>query len=382
MLRAASYGRYSRRVSTPVLRVLDRHAADDELAAAGRILREGGIVAFPTETVYGLAASAEHPEAVKRLYKLKGRSHEQAMTVMVSDLDAVRSRVASIPPRAADLMQRFWPGPLTLVLDADADTADTPQSVAGTIGFRLPSHPLARGLVQAAGVPLLVPSANRAGEPPATSAEEVLRIFKGELDLVIDSGPSKGGVASTVVRVQGDDVTVLREGAIPEWRIERPGDAHIVFVCTGNTDRSPLAVAILKRRLAERLGIAESDLAEAGFVIESAGLAAEPDRRASRHAREVARQLFHPPLDLEAHRSRKLDTPMVKAATRIICMERDHRDQILAFFPHRERDVLLLDPEGQDVSDPVGRSLATYERLARRLDAAASLIVGGLVGRR
>lgn len=382
MLRRATGGRYSPPVNTPVLRVLDRHAADDELAAAGRILREGGIVAFPTETVYGLAASAEHPEAVKRLYALKGRSRAQAMTVMVANVEAVRSRVASIPPRAAELMQRFWPGPLTLVLDAAPHTADTPQSVAGTIGFRLPSHPLARGLVEAAGVPLLVPSANRAGEPPATTAEEVLRIFPGELELVIDGGPSRGGVSSTVVRVEGDKVTVLREGAIPEWRIEHPGEAHIVFVCTGNTDRSPLAVAILKRRLAERLGVAEADLAEAGFVIESAGLAAEPGRRASRDAIEVARQLFKPPLDLEAHRSRKLDTPMVQAATRIICMERDHRDQILAFFPHRERDVLLLDPEGQDVADPVGRSLATYERLARRLDAAASLIVGGLVGRR
>lgn len=367
-------------MSTPVLRVLDRPARDDEFAHVGAILRGGGIVAFPTETVYGLAVSAEHPQAIARLLKIKGRPRAKPLTVMVADFDPVLARCHDLPPKARALAQRFWPGPLTLVLatKASRSTAEAEGAAGGMTGFRLPSHPLARGLVRAAGVPLLVPSANPNDKPPATTAQEVLSYFPTQLDLIIDGGPSGGGTSSTVVQVVGDVVTVLREGAIPSWRIEEPGQVRVLFVCTGNTDRSPLAVAVLKRRLAERLSCTEAELEERGFRIESAGVAAEPGRRASRNAREIARQAFQPPLDLDGHRSRRIDTALVEGATRIVCMERDQRESILAFFPHRERDVMLLDPEGEDVADPVGRSLATYERLVRRLDTAAELMAAAL----
>ncbi len=369
-------------MTTPVLRVSDRSSLPRVLAQAGELLREGGIVAFPTETVYGLAASALHPGAIERLYAIKGRERSKPMTLMIADLGAVEKRAARIPPAAARLMKHFWPGPMTLVLDAAPDAVAGPEAISGAIGFRWPDHPLALGLVRAAGVPLLVPSANRAGEAAATNADDVLAAFPEELDLVIDGGPSTGGTASTVVRVHGDDVTVLREGAIPTWRIEDPNEVRILFVCTGNTDRSPLAAAILRRRLAERFGVSEEQLGGIGYRVASAGLAAAPNHRASRPARDIAKRLFQPPLDIEGHRSRVLSTADVRGASHIFCMERDHVDQILAFFPGRERDVRLLDPEGGDVADPAGKNMATYERLARRLDAAAALIVGSVVGRR
>ena len=366
-------------VSTPVLRVLDRPAHAEELQRAGALLREGGLVAFPTETVYGIAVSARLPAAIERLRALKQRPADKPMTVMVADTQPILERCGTIPPKARALMQRFWPGPLTLVLPALADATTTPEGQSGMVGFRLPDHSLARGLVQAAGVPLLVPSANRSGEPPARTADEVLAAFPDQLDLVIDGGRSGETDASTVVQVIGDEIKVLREAAIPESRILAPAAVHLLFVCTGNTDRSPLAVAIVRRRLAERLGCSEGALPQRGLRIESAGVSATGGRRASRRVRQIAAQAFDPPLDLESHRSRKLDEELIGAATRIVCMEREQRDQILAFYPHRERDVFLLDPEGADVADPVGRSLATYERLARRLDAAASLIVATLL---
>jgi protein-tyrosine phosphatase len=186
-------------------------------------------------------------------------------------------------------------------------------------------------------------------------------------------------VASTVVRVTPAGVDVLRVGAIPEERILAPHGATVLFVCQGNTDRSPLAAAILKRRLAQHLGCPERELESRGYRVWSAGVAAVEGRRASLNARRVAREWPEQPLDLEGHVSKKLSGEMVEAATRVFCMERTHRDQILAFFPHRERDVLLLDPEQRDVPDPEGTGLAEYRRLARRLDAVAALWVGGLV---
>lgn len=360
---------------TEVLRVMDRTSLSDELERAGRILRDGGLVAFPTETVYGIAVAANNPAAVERLYALKQRPRSKPLSMMVAGMDPVRERCASIPPKALQLMRRFWPGSLTLVLPCDCPDGGEEQLV----GFRFPAHSLAQGLVAAAGVPLLVPSANLSGQAPPTTAEGVLEQFPDQLDLVIDGGPARGGVASSVVKVEGDEVTVLREGAIPEWRILQPRETHVLFVCAGNTDRSPLAAAILRRRLSETLGMPEADLEANGLQISSAGIAAIPGRRASRRIRAIAREAFNPPLPLDEYRSVQLSEEHLEHATRVICMERAQREQILAFFPHRVRDVMLLDPEGSDIEDPAGQGMQVYRRLAKRLDAAAVLIAGTLV---
>jgi tRNA threonylcarbamoyl adenosine modification protein (Sua5/YciO/YrdC/YwlC family) len=357
-------------MSTEVLRVLDRSALDRDLARAGRILRRGGLVAFPTETVYGIGVSAEHPESVDRLYALKGRDRRKPMTLMIPDLAPVAARCPGVPPAARALMRRFWPGPLTLVL---------PDLQGHLTGFRLPGSSLARGLVREAGVPLLVPSANPSDLPPATTADQVLRYFPDQLDLVIDAGPSEGGVASTVVQVVGDTVEVLREGAIPAWRIREPHRATVLFVCRGNTDRSPLAAAILRRHLARHFGCPERELEERGYRVLSAGVGATEGMPASANALRIAREWPDGPLDLDGHRSRKLSSDLVNDASRILCMERDQRDQILAFFPHREADVFLVDPEGGDLEDPAGQPLSAFRRLARRLDAAATILAASVV---
>ncbi len=354
---------------TEVLRVLDKVAPAADLARAGRLLREGGLVAFPTETVYGIAVSAERPEAVERLYRLKGRDRGKPMTVMLADTEPLFARCPEVPRKARALMKRFWPGPLTLVL-ADAQ--------GRLVGFRLPASPLARGLVREAGVPLLVPSANLSGRPEARTAEEVLAQIPEGLDLVIDGGRAEGGVASSVVQVTGEEVEVLREGAIPESRLLAPDQVTLLYVCTGNTDRSPLMAALVRHRLAQALSCPAAALPARGYSIESAGVSAHEGRRASVNARRIAREWEGGPLELEGHVSHKLTAEQVERATRIYCMERGHREQILAFFPHRERDVALLDPEGRDVPDPDGQGLAEFRRLARRLDAVAALHVGAL----
>jgi protein-tyrosine phosphatase len=355
---------------TEVLCVEDRADVAGELRRAAEVLRRGGLVAFPTETVYGIAVAATLPDAVERLYAIKGRPRDKPMTTMVAEVADVRRRCPRIPAAAERLMARFWPGPLTIVLK-DASGHMT--------GFRFPSHPLAQGLVREAGVPLLVPSANRSDRPPATTAEGVLREFPDELDLVIDGGSAEGGVPSTVVQVVGDRVEVLRQGAIPEARLLDGTRVVVLFVCAGNTDRSPLAAAMLRRRLAERLGCPEDDLEARGYTVLSAGIEAVDGRPASPAALRVAKEWPGAALDLEGHRSRRLSEELVERATHVFCMERTQAEEILAFFPSRERDVRLLDPEGHDVEDPAGRSPQAYKRLAGRLDVATALLAGGLV---
>ena len=357
-------------MGTEVVCVEDRSDVAAELRRAGEVLRRGGLVAFPTETVYGIAVAATVPEAVERLYAIKGRPRSKPMTVMVSDVAEVRRRCPRVPPAAERLMERFWPGPLTLVL----------KDAAGHMtGFRVPNHPLALGLVREAGVALLVPSANRSSHPAPTTAEAVLREFPDELDLVIDGGSAEGGVPSSVVQVTDEGIDVLRVGAIPEARLLDSSRTEVLFICTGNTDRSPLAAALLARRLSERLGCTEAELEARGFVVRSAGLEAPEGKPASAAVVKVAKEWLGGPLDLEHHRARRLTEEILERATHVFCMERRHREEILAFFPNRARDVRLLDPEGNDVEDPAGRSPFAYKRLAGRLDAAAALLAGGLV---
>ena len=175
------------------------------LAEAAAILRRGGLVAFPTETVYGLGADASNPKAIERLNQLKGRPPEKPYSVHLHSGEQVRAFVTSIPPLAARLMERFWPGPLTIVI---------PAKDGKTVGFRLPDHPIAHAFLAACEVPVVAPSANRSGSPPPTDAKEVLAALDGQLDCVLDGGPTRLGRESTVVEIVDGRLEIRREGAI------------------------------------------------------------------------------------------------------------------------------------------------------------------------
>jgi L-threonylcarbamoyladenylate synthase len=198
-----------------VLRVDRERPATDDLAAAARVLAAGGLVAFPTETFYGLGASALDPAAVARVFQAKGRPGDKPLLVLVATLAMARALAREWPAAAARLADRHWPGPLTLVVAARADLPAALTAGTGTVGVRLPGHPVARALVRAAGVPLTAPSANRHGAPPPRTAAEVVAGLGGAVDLVLDAGPTAGGAPSTVLDVTGDRPRVLRPGAVP-----------------------------------------------------------------------------------------------------------------------------------------------------------------------
>lgn len=186
----------------------------DELDVAATILREGGLVAFPTETVYGLGAHARDSAAVRRVFAAKGRPADNPLIVHLADPHDLPDVAREVPPSAAGLAARFWPGPLTLVLDAVDDLPAVTTGGHPTVGVRVPDHPVALRLLAAAGVPVAAPSANRSGRPSPTTAAHVVADLGDRVDAVVDGGPAGVGLESTVVDARTSAPIVLREGAV------------------------------------------------------------------------------------------------------------------------------------------------------------------------
>lgn len=190
------------------------------VAAAVACLRRGGLVAYPTDTLYGLGVDALNAEAVERLYALKGRPAGQAVPLLVSDETMLRVLVAEVPPGAARLMARFWPGVLTLVFRPQPTLPAALLGESGGVGVRVAAHPVAAGLVRGLASPLTATSANPAGALPALSAEMVQEYFGAKVDLILDGGPSPIGQGSTVLDVTVDPPRLVREGVISRATLE------------------------------------------------------------------------------------------------------------------------------------------------------------------
>ena len=224
-----------------------------DVARAAAVLRAGGLVALPTETVYGLGANALDPRAVARIFAAKRRPAFDPLIVHVATLDDW-SRVASaMPPQALALARRFWPGPLTLVLPKLPAIPDIVTSGLPTVGVRVPDHALMRAVLERAGCPVAAPSANRFGRLSPTRAAHVVEQLGDDIDLVLDGGPCAVGVESTIVRPDADGVTVLRLGGLPVEQIEAV--AGPVRIAAHESPTAPEAPGMLPQHYAPRTPI-------------------------------------------------------------------------------------------------------------------------------
>lgn len=214
---------------------------------AARVLRDGGLVAFPTETVYGLGADATDAQAVARLYQAKGRPSFNPLIAHVADLPAAQ-KLARFNPDALRLAEQFWPGPLTLVLPKAPGCPVSDLATAGldSIAVRLPAHPIARDILRAFGGPVVAPSANLSGRVSPTTAQHVMSDLAGRIDLVVDGGRVNVGVESTIVALL-DTPTLLRPGGIPAAHIEKVLGKSLVRLTheTQNSEPHPLAPGML-----------------------------------------------------------------------------------------------------------------------------------------
>lgn len=188
--------------------------SEADLEEAAELIKSGNVVGMPTETVYGLAANAFDKTAVAKIFEAKGRPSDNPLIVHVADLDTAANAVSEIPPIAKKLAERFWPGPLTMILPKSDKIPMITSGGLDTVGIRMPSHTAARRLIELCGVPLAAPSANLSGSPSPTTAKRVFEDMNGRIPAIIDGGESDVGVESTVISFEGDGIRILRPGGI------------------------------------------------------------------------------------------------------------------------------------------------------------------------
>ena len=340
------------KMETLVLKVDPYEPEMDKIKRAAGILRAGGLVAFPTETVYGLGANMLNKKAVERIYKVKRRPPEKKLSIHIADVASVEKFAAEIPQAAYKLIHRFWPGPLTIVLEAKD---------GGTVGFRFPRNQVAYEFLKEAGVPVVAPSANISGEPPPKTASEVLKDLDGSIDAILDGGKTALGLESTVVDLSQEYAHVVREGTITPHAINKAIETKIVlFVCTGNTCRSVMASYLLRDKLKGREDI----------EVLSAGVSGIPSAGASAVVMDVMKKNG---LDVSAHTNRLLTDELIKMADLILVMEQVHKEKVIKKVPDAADKTYLLkeyagvdiskDPDGPDIPDPIGRPLEYNEHV-------------------
>lgn len=358
--------------------VIDLRACEDlrdVVVEAVQWLVQGKLVAFPTETVYGLAARALDAAAVERLLAVKGRKAGHALTLAIRGADEARDFAPDMPPLALRLARRCWPGPITLVLDdshPESAVRRLPRRVqeavspSGTVGLRVPGHSVILDVLQMIAGPLVLSSANRTGQPEARTASDVVDALGNDVDLVLDDGPTRYGQPSSVVRVRGKQYEVLRAGAVPEKTLRRLSSLMVLFVCAGNTCRSPMAEMLFRKMAAERLGCAVEELEDRGVIVASAGLSAVSGMRAAPEACQVVASLG---LDLSMHETQALTESLVRQADVIYTMTRAQRQGIAREWPHAAERCKILSLTGADISDPIGGPVERYQRCAEQIQA-------------
>jgi L-threonylcarbamoyladenylate synthase len=248
--------RNERALKTEIIAVRAGSPQPAAIARAAEILRHGGLVAFPTETVYGLGANALDPQAVAKVFAAKGRPANNPVIVHVAQADQVREIVADWPEPAMRLAARFWPGPLTLVLSKHPALPDIVTAGGPTVAVRMPAHPVALALIRAAGLPVAAPSANRSSLLSPTLAAHVLRGLDGRIDMVLDGGPTPGGLESTVLDLTSSVPRLLRPGLISPNAIEEVIGAIARSTPARPADERPLpAPGMLSRHYAPRAAL-------------------------------------------------------------------------------------------------------------------------------
>ena len=348
----------------------------DKIKAAADCVQAGGLAAFPTETVYGIAC-AVRPDSIARLNDIKQRQGQKYYTLHIGDRKTAADYLGRVGMTARKLMNKGWPGPITIVFELSAEDVAAQSGKIGadvakilykdnTIGIRCPDNPVAAALLNNIEGPVVAPSANLAGDKPATNVEEVVAVLDGKIDIILDGGECRYKKSSTVVKIGKFGWKVLRQGVHSEAQIREMLKVQLLFICTGNTCRSPMAEGFGRKFLAEKFGCKVDQLEEMGYKAVSAGVMAVDGIRASGEAIEYCAKRR---VDIAEHFSRRLSKKLIDESDYIFALSENHRAGIIALSPESAGKCMLLD-EGRDVADPIGGGKKVYSVCGKTIEEA------------
>jgi tRNA threonylcarbamoyl adenosine modification protein (Sua5/YciO/YrdC/YwlC family) len=382
-------------MNTRIVKLEPLNPEADYLKETAGILRNGGLVIMPTETVYGIAANMLNNETLRRLYEIKKRPIDKPFSLHIAEKGKIEEFAKEIPTSAYKLIDKFWPGPLTLILnskDAGKIGTSTLLSANGeqrrTIGLRMPDNEIALKVISQAGVPIVCPSANISGRPAPINFEEAIKDLNNLVDFAIDAGATKLRTESSVVDLTVLPPQVLREGAIKKADVEEAiKKKAILFICTGNSCRSVMAEALLEEILKEK----NRDDVE----VVSAGIMMLEGLGATEETKEALRKEG---IDVSSHRSQRVTKDMLRKSDIILVMENLHEKRILEIDPEVNSRLFLLKefansvrskhfinlekiPNGTkisnnnlDIADPIGKPIEFYENTLATIKQAVERI--------
>jgi len=347
--------------------------ARDVVHRAVQALAEGRPVAFPTETDYVVASSARVAASADVLRGLAAeRPGEPRLTLVLKSAEEALDWAPRISPLGRRLARRCWPGPVAMIVPDDHPeslvtrlpaAARAALAEGGRLRLRIPGHPLLADCMRMLAGPVMIAEPAAAGGAVVT-AEQVGAAAAGVLAMVLDDGPARYAQPASTIELVGDGFRIVRPGIVSEETLRRLSSLMVLFVCTGNTCRSPMAEALFRKTVAERLGCGPEEIDQRGVVVTSAGLAAWAGGPASSGALEAMTELG---ADLRGHASQPLTESLVRQADVILTMTASHRAALLAQFPEAGDRVAMLSPDRRDVIDPIGGSLDIYRSCARQI---------------
>ena len=372
-------------MKTKVLKLDAANIDSAKIKEAAAIIESGGLVAFPTETVYGIACRVKS-DSLTRLDNLKGRTAEKYYTLHIGQKSDIGNYVPTIGLKTQKLIQNAWPGPLTVVFELDRKDIDKQQQNLemevfeslyknNSIGIRCPDNTIASMLLQRTSTPVVAPSANITDSPPAVDAEQVLDQLSGRIDLLLDAGPCKYKQNSTVVKIGKKGMGVLRPGVYSQAELEALSQLQFLFVCTGNTCRSPMAEGIFRKYLAEKLQCNVDGLDKMGYKVSSAGIIGSVRYPATA---EAVTACAAKGVDIKAHRNKALSRELIERSDIIFAMEQIHRDRVILLDPNVANRCLLL-AGNTGIPDPIGQPQKSYDKCAKLIERAVQKRISELV---